>query len=165
MKIFVLTPAGGVCCVWFIYPVWCWLWCPEIEITSVDWAQLSKLYAWGRRQYPVSETLVLIKKPGRWIKAKKPIIVSMCHPHKLLDRTCEDSHYAHYFPALYYSIPLGSKYSPQHPVLKPTPITFFPYYQRPSFIDENVQNLFCIIITDCLDIIHRPNFYLKHDDE
>jgi hypothetical protein len=32
---FVLTPADGLCCIWFIYPVWCWLWCLEAEISSV----------------------------------------------------------------------------------------------------------------------------------
>jgi hypothetical protein len=38
----------------------------------------------------------------------------------------------------YYLIPLGSKYSPQHPVLKYPQSMFFPYCQRPSFI--HIQN-------------------------
>jgi hypothetical protein len=43
LLMFVLTPADGLCCVWLIYPIWCWLRCPEIEISSVDWAQPSRL--------------------------------------------------------------------------------------------------------------------------
>jgi hypothetical protein len=41
--IFVLTPADGLCCVWFIYPVLLWCWCPEIGTSSIDWAQISRL--------------------------------------------------------------------------------------------------------------------------
>jgi hypothetical protein len=37
-----LTPADDLCCVWFIYPVFCWFWCPEIGTSSIDWAQLSR---------------------------------------------------------------------------------------------------------------------------
>jgi hypothetical protein len=40
---FVLTPADDLYCGWFIYPIWCRFWCPEIEISSVDWAQPSRL--------------------------------------------------------------------------------------------------------------------------
>jgi hypothetical protein len=50
---------------------------PEIEISSVDWAQLSRLFfTGGRRQNPVSETLFLIKKldDGLW---QRSIIVSI----------------------------------------------------------------------------------------
>jgi hypothetical protein len=40
---FVLTPADGLCCGWFIYPVLCWFWRPEIGASRIDWAQLSRL--------------------------------------------------------------------------------------------------------------------------
>jgi hypothetical protein len=40
---FALIPAYDLCCVWFTYPIWCSFWCPEIEISSVDWAQQSRL--------------------------------------------------------------------------------------------------------------------------
>jgi hypothetical protein len=40
---FVLTPADGLCCVWFIYAVLCWFWCLEIGTSSINWAQLSRL--------------------------------------------------------------------------------------------------------------------------
>jgi hypothetical protein len=40
--IFVLILAGGLCCAWFIYPVLCWLWFPEMGASSIDQAQLSR---------------------------------------------------------------------------------------------------------------------------
>jgi hypothetical protein len=40
---FVLTPAEGLCCVWFIFPVLYSFWYPEIGTSSIDWAQLSRL--------------------------------------------------------------------------------------------------------------------------
>jgi hypothetical protein len=40
---FVLNPTGGLCCVWFIYPVLWWLWCPEVGTSSIGWIQLSRL--------------------------------------------------------------------------------------------------------------------------
>jgi hypothetical protein len=36
-EMFILTPADGLCCVWLIYPAYCWFWCSEIGTTSVDW--------------------------------------------------------------------------------------------------------------------------------
>jgi hypothetical protein len=41
---FVLTLADGLCCAWFIYPILCWCWCPEIGTNSIDWAQLSRFH-------------------------------------------------------------------------------------------------------------------------
>jgi hypothetical protein len=38
---FVLTPADGLCCDWFIHPVLCWCWCLETWSSSIVWAQLS----------------------------------------------------------------------------------------------------------------------------
>jgi hypothetical protein len=32
-----------ICCVWFIYPVLCWCWCPAIGTSSMDWAPLNRL--------------------------------------------------------------------------------------------------------------------------
>jgi hypothetical protein len=40
---FVLTPTDGLCCVWFMYPVSCWFWCPEVGTSSIDWTQLNRL--------------------------------------------------------------------------------------------------------------------------
>lgn len=40
---FVATPADGLCCVWCVYPALCWYWCREVEASSIDWIQLSKL--------------------------------------------------------------------------------------------------------------------------
>jgi hypothetical protein len=60
-EMFVLTPADGFCCVWFIYPALCWFWFPEIGTGSIDWGQVSKLFTWGRRQCSFSETLFYIK--------------------------------------------------------------------------------------------------------
>jgi hypothetical protein len=42
---------------------------PEIRTNSIDWAQLSKLFIWGWRQSPVSETPFEIK-PRQWICPK-----------------------------------------------------------------------------------------------
>jgi hypothetical protein len=39
-----LTLADCLCCGWFIYPVLCWCWCPEIGITSIGLAQLSRFW-------------------------------------------------------------------------------------------------------------------------
>jgi hypothetical protein len=41
---FVLNLAGGLYCAWFIYPILCWCWCPEIETSSVSWAQMSRFH-------------------------------------------------------------------------------------------------------------------------
>jgi hypothetical protein len=30
-EMLVFTPADGLCCVWFIYPAFCWFWCPEVR--------------------------------------------------------------------------------------------------------------------------------------
>jgi hypothetical protein len=38
---FVLALADGLCCAWLVYPNWCWYSCPEIQTSSIDWAQLS----------------------------------------------------------------------------------------------------------------------------
>jgi hypothetical protein len=38
---FVSTPADGLSCAWFIYPVLCWCWCPEMGTSAIDWAHLS----------------------------------------------------------------------------------------------------------------------------
>jgi hypothetical protein len=40
---FVLTLADDSCCVWFIYPILCWYWFPEIGTNSTDWAELCRL--------------------------------------------------------------------------------------------------------------------------
>jgi hypothetical protein len=56
---FVLTSADGLCCVWFIYPILCWCWCPEIGTSSTDCAQLSRLLSEDEDTSPVSETLFL----------------------------------------------------------------------------------------------------------
>lgn len=59
---FAFTPAGDLCCVWFIYPALCWFWCPEVETVgtnSIDWAQLS-------RHLP--EERVRNQSPKRWFK-------------------------------------------------------------------------------------------------
>jgi hypothetical protein len=53
---FVLTPADGLCCVWFIYPILHWLQCLEMRTSSVVWAQLSRLL-FEHRDGPISETL------------------------------------------------------------------------------------------------------------
>jgi hypothetical protein len=41
---FVLVLADDFCCAWLVYPLWWWYWCPEIGTSSIDWAQLSRLY-------------------------------------------------------------------------------------------------------------------------
>jgi hypothetical protein len=56
-----LTPADVVCCVWFIYPSLCWLCCPAIGTSCIDWAELNRLFTWGWRQSLVSETFFKIK--------------------------------------------------------------------------------------------------------
>jgi len=51
------------------------------------------------------------------------------------------------------SYPLGSKYSPQHPILKHPQPTFLPQCERPSFtpIQNYRQNCSCILIFIFLD--------------
>jgi hypothetical protein len=41
---FNLTLTDGLCCAWFIYPILCWCWCPEIGTSSIDKAQLSRFH-------------------------------------------------------------------------------------------------------------------------
>jgi hypothetical protein len=40
----VFTLADGLCCVWFIYSILFWCWCPEIRTSSIDWAKLSRFH-------------------------------------------------------------------------------------------------------------------------
>jgi hypothetical protein len=56
----------------------------EIEISSVDWAQLSRLLSedGDRIQSPKR---CFNEQIGRWIMSKRSIIALMCHRHKLLD--------------------------------------------------------------------------------
>jgi hypothetical protein len=54
---FFLTAAGDLHCVWFIYPVLCWCWCPEIRTRSIDWTQLSRLPPEDGDKSPVPEAL------------------------------------------------------------------------------------------------------------
>jgi hypothetical protein len=68
---FVLTPADGLRCVWFIYPVLCW--CPEIGTSSIDWAQLSRLLPEDGDRIQSLIRRVLRKKrikTGLWIMSK-----------------------------------------------------------------------------------------------
>jgi hypothetical protein len=39
---FVLTFAVGLCCGWFMYPIWCWCLCSEVGNSSIDWGQLNR---------------------------------------------------------------------------------------------------------------------------
>jgi hypothetical protein len=84
-KIFVLAPSEGLCCVLFIYPALCLVLCPEIETSSIDWAQLSKLFAWGRSRVQSPKRCFKEIKSGRWIISKRSIIVLIYHGHALLD--------------------------------------------------------------------------------
>jgi hypothetical protein len=40
---FVLSLTDGLCCVWFLCPILCWCWCPELGTLFVNWAQLCRL--------------------------------------------------------------------------------------------------------------------------
>lgn len=41
--VFVLNPADGLCCAWFIYPVLCWFLRQEKGADPIDLTQLSRL--------------------------------------------------------------------------------------------------------------------------
>lgn len=45
---FVFTAADALCCVWLIYPVLYWFFCPDIRTSSIDWTQMSMLLAVDR---------------------------------------------------------------------------------------------------------------------
>lgn len=51
---------------------------PEIEISSIDFAELNWPFTWGRRHCPVSETL---PKNAMIDIVQKPVIVSTCFMH------------------------------------------------------------------------------------
>jgi hypothetical protein len=58
----VLTLTDGLCRVWFIYPILCWCWCPEIGACSIHWAQLSRLLPKDRDRIQSLKCCVLNKK-------------------------------------------------------------------------------------------------------
>jgi hypothetical protein len=41
---FVLTLADVLCSAWFVYPILCWCWCPEIGTSSIDSDHLSRFH-------------------------------------------------------------------------------------------------------------------------
>jgi hypothetical protein len=73
---FVLTLAGGVCCVWFVYSIFCWCWCwyPEIVNISIDWAQFV-YFTWRWRENPTPETLHFKQKRRRWIMSRNTTLI------------------------------------------------------------------------------------------
>jgi hypothetical protein len=73
---FVLTLQDGVCCGWFIHAILCWCRCPEIGRLALSTGPNWVGSTWRRRQNPVSETLCVLIRTGRWIISRNTIIVN-----------------------------------------------------------------------------------------
>jgi hypothetical protein len=77
---FVLILTGGLCCAWFVYPIWCRCRCLEIGAGFIDSAQLSRLLPEDEDRIQFQKCCVLGKKKNAMMDN-----VQKCHRHKLLD--------------------------------------------------------------------------------